>query len=209
MLDDIEEFLRNTILGLEKVQRWEHYAKLGATKENDLQHSFSAVILTIIVLEILRNESPSISYDPYCILACSALHDFGEIGVGDTIYKKKTKETPVLEAESYICQINKFPTYMKDKLLNLYLLQYNSADQPGNTVIFEFIERAGYILYALGEYKRSEHNIYILVQVLRNQLGHLQRLLELIPGCKQIFTDAIMTQFDAILTKHDGKFIEN
>ena len=209
MLDDIQEFKRNTIIGLEKVQRWEQYVKLGATKENDLQNSFSKVILTIIVLEILKKEPPTINYDPYSILACAALHDFGEIGIGDTIYKNKTETTTKLEAESYILQINRFPKYMRDDLLNLYLLQYSSADQSGNTIIFELVERTGYIFYAIGEYKKSKENIFMLVQVLRNQLEYIKRLLIIMPGCRQIFNDKIMTRFDEILTQYDGQFVEN
>lgn len=208
MLNDIDDFLRNTITGLESVFRWEHYVKLGATKENDLQHSFSTVVLTILVLEILRNDSPSISYDPYQILACAALHDFGEIGVGDTIYKNKTEETPNQELESYQLQISKFPDQIKDRLLEIYSCQYRCPDQPGNTIIFEFIERTGYIIYALSEYKRSKDNIFMLVQVLRNQLEHIKRILNIIPGCKILFTDQVISDFETILTAHDGLYLE-
>lgn len=211
MLNDIEEFLRNTILGLEGVVRWKPYLDLGATKENDLQHSFSTVILTILILEILRNAPPpQLSYDPYSILACAALHDLGEIGVGDTLYKKKTETSSELEFNSYKVQLSKLPDDLRNKLLYLYSLQYNSSDnESGNSVIFEFIERTGYILYALGEYNKSEDNILLFIQVLRNQLDHINRLLLVLPCCKQIFTDTIMARFMSILDQYQGQFVEH
>ncbi|WAK01001.1 YfbR-like 5'-deoxynucleotidase [Methylobacter sp. YRD-M1] len=209
MLNDIEDFLRNTISGLESVIRWKPYLKLGATEENDLQHSFSTVILSIFVLEILRQEPPQLSYDPYSVLACAALHDLGEINVGDTIYKKKTETSSELEINSYKAQISNLPDYLRNRLLYLYSLQTDvSEEERGNAIVFEFIERTGYILYALGEYKKSDKNIVLLIQVLRNQLTHIDNLLLILPCCRQIFTDSIMSLFKNMLDQYQDKFIE-
>jgi 5'-deoxynucleotidase YfbR-like HD superfamily hydrolase len=215
MFDDIEEFISNTITGLEDVIRWLPYTKIGVSKENDLQHSFSTVLLTILILEILDKTPPNINYDKYKILACSALHDLGEINVGDTLYKNKSSDSVNKELESYKQQINFLPDQLKFRLLDLYSVQLiqpneidsNSADF-GNAVIFDFIERTGYLLFAMGEYKKSTENIVLLVQVIRNQLESIKELLNILTACRIIFPESLISWMEQVMIENEGKFIE-
>ena len=216
MFYDIEHFLNNSIKGLEDIIRWKPYIKMGISKENDLQHSFSTVLLAILVLEILEEDPPLIKYNKYEILACSALHDLGEINVGDTLYKYKTLESISNELESYNQQINCFPEYLKVKLFRLYTMQlinfnevnFESSDL-GNAIIFNFIERLGYLLFAMREYKKSKNNIVLLIQVIRNQLEQIKETLKILEACRKIFTDDFLHWLEELLIENNGKFIEN
>lgn len=216
MFYEIEEFITNSIRGLEDVIRWLPYTEMGVSKENDLQHSFSTVLLTILVLEILDESPPPIKYDKYKILACAALHDLGEINVGDTLYKKKTITSINNEIESYKRQISFFPDQLKFKLLGLYntqLINFDEIDfkdsEVGNAIIFNFIERLGYLLFAVSEYKKSEDNIILLVQVIRNQLEPIKSLLKILDTCKNIFTDSFLNWLEKVIVENNEKFIEN
>lgn len=216
----IERFLRETIVGLESVSRWQPYVDAGSTPENDLQHSLSTVFLTILVLELLKQDPPNIKYCEYEVLACAALHDLGEINVGDTIYKRKNKSSVRREHESFTQQTLTLPAEIRERVRDLYMIQYQNGTtvtgsniasddtKKGSGLVFEFIERTGYLLYAIGEYNRSKKNIGLLVQVLRNQIEHIKRLLVLFPAGRRIFSDALIEWMEGILESNRDKHIE-
>lgn len=218
MFVQIDGFLNSVNEGLEGIIRWEKYVKDGATPENDLQHSFSTVLLTILILEVLEQNPPGFEYNKYKILACAALHDVGEINVGDTLYKYKNKVQVSKELDSFSSQVAAFPTPIKKSLKELYLLQYKPSDgifsdnEPAHTngeaLIFEFIERSGYLLYAVHEYEKNMANVKLLVQVIRNQKLPLLKLLDELPAGRNIFTDDFLSWMDSILEEHQNEYIE-
>jgi len=106
-----------------------------------------------------------------------------------------------------------------DIILKYDMLQFQDDSQPpgntspaitkrGNRLVFEFIERTGYILYALGEHRKSDENIPLLVHVLRNQLTWIEELLRIFPSAGIIFPDPIIAQLKEVLSEHSGKYIE-
>lgn len=218
----IQKFLGDTIGGLEKVDRWLPYVKAGSTPENDLQHSLSTVLLTILVLELLEQIPPNINYDPYEVLACAALHDLGEINVGDTIYKRKDLFSVRYEHESFMCQISSMPEKLRHRLHHLYMIQYQNNNHEltdhlemtiddttkGSGIVFDFVERTGYLIYAIGEYNNSTNNIALLVQVLRNQIEHIKGLLNILPAGRLIFTDSLLQWMEDILKSNCNMHIE-
>lgn len=169
----IQKFLEDTINGLERVDRWLPYVKAGSTPENDLQHSLSTVLLTILILELLEQTPPAIKYDRYEVLVCAALHDLGEINVGDTLYKRKDVSSVRHEHESFMRQIASMPEGLRSRLYHLYMIQYqnnhevadyagvaNDDTQKGSGIVFDFVERTSYLLYTIGEYKKSTKMIH-------------------------------------------------
>jgi hypothetical protein len=137
-----------------------------ATPENELEHSVSMVLLPIIALELFDRDPPDITYSKYEVLACAALHDKGEIGVSDTFYRKKNHSSIEQERVSYLHQISHLPRAIKRRRYSLYMAQYGDPAGVGdegeaaysytsNSLVFEFIERTGYLLYATGEYQAS------------------------------------------------------
>ena len=216
----IGKFLEDSVSGLEMVDRWQSYVQEGSAPENDLQHSLSTVLLAILVLELLDEQPSDIEYDRYKVLACAALHDLGEINVGDTLYKKKNHDSFSLEQESFSQQIRALPERLRASLHDIYMIQYHNISsepkflnaesniQMGSGTIFEFVERTGYLIYAIGEYDKSDKNIGLLVQVIRNQLGHIKKLLEFIPVGRRIYTNSLLSWMERIEIENRGKYLE-
>jgi len=84
----------------------------------------------------------------------------------------------------------------------------NDDTQKGSGIVFDFVERTGYLLYAIGEYKKSTNNIALLVQVLRNQVEHIKELLDVLPAGRRIFTDSLLEWMENILESNRGMHIE-
>jgi 5'-deoxynucleotidase YfbR-like HD superfamily hydrolase len=213
-LDAVSAFLANSVEGAEAVQRWKKYVEHGATPENDLQHTFSASLLAILIIETFRKEVPEFKFDAYAVLRCVVLHDMGEIKEQDTHYVDKTPESDLNEVASFASMLKTFDSELADALLTGYLLQFAtpssklssgkvvdkslraqlqklSEKQHTEALIFEAIERYGYLVYAYREYK-LRNDIEILVQVLRNQRPRLHWLAQALPAfSRRFYTPAL------------------
>jgi hypothetical protein len=221
MFHAIKQFLRESIDGLESVERWSAYVRNGAARaENDLQHTLETVLLALVVLEALESEPPAFQYDRYDVLACAAVHDLGEIVAGDTLYRQKTRQTEEHERSVMQTHLSRLPGHIAVSILDYYEVQYGRSPRDnfrkggprdarrGSQLVFELIERTGYLLYAIGEFERSESNIRLLVQVARNQYEPLLALLELIPAGRRIFPDDILHGLAQVLEEYRGLFLE-
>jgi hypothetical protein len=220
MFLELQHFLRDTVAGLAGVERWKPYVDAGAAPENDLEHSFSMVPWSIIVLELFDQDPPDIAYNKYEVRACAALHDMGEIGVGDTLYRQKNHSRIEQNRVSHLHQILHLFGAITSRVYMLYVAQYGhpaglrdegeaAYSYTSNSLGFEFLERTGYLLYAAGEYQASGKNIPLLVQVLRNQLARLEELLDILPAGRRIFTDPVLEWMTDMLRQSSGTHFDN
>lgn len=195
------DLVKSIETGLSEVIRWKKYTIEGAEIENDLQHSYSAALLAVIVIEAFEAEGWHLGKNAYRILACTLVHDIGEINSGDTHYINKTAKKDLHEIRSFEGIIDNLPNKIKNNIFDIFLTQFRSdnsrllqssgLDDPSNKIIsnhsdngqmdakiFEAIERYGYVLYAFYNYKRKEdyNSEKLLIQVLRNQHRDLCRI---------------------------------
>lgn len=230
-LDVVSAFLATSVEGVEAVQRWKKYVTRGATPENDLQHTFSASLLAVLIVEALRKDTPGLKFDAYVVLSCVVLHDMGEAKVDDTHYIDKTAEGDLREANAFASMIGNLEPLLADALLTAYLVQFASpssrlrqAGAPNGSIatrvqqlsdkfqtealIFEAIERYGYLLYAYREY-HLRGDIEILVQVLRNQRTRLQSLAHALPAFgRHFYTSVLDEKIDHLLRENEGLYPE-
>lgn len=212
--------------GLSEVIRWRKYTIDGAEIENDLQHSYSASLLAVLVIEAFESEGWHLGGDAYRILACTLIHDIGEIGIGDTHYIDKTAKKDMDEIRSFKQTTDCLPINIKNRILDIFLIQFmsdnsrishdielkeelNDRNNLGykhigrtNVRIFEAIERYGYLLYAFHNYKnRKDHSSKkLLVQVIRNQHNDLCRIAdEFWPFKKHFYPDVLQNKIIALL----------
>jgi 5'-deoxynucleotidase YfbR-like HD superfamily hydrolase len=215
---------------MERIPRWAKYVALGASAENDLQHSFSASLLAIIVIETLRDKAPQWSFDPYAVLACVVIHDLGETVVGDTHYIDKTPQKDRAEFDAFAAMLEPFPEAIRRRLEDIYLLQYRTTrstlpnshmiddvrpspfpDHPDSSreaLVFDSIERLGYLLYAYREY-RERADLTLMLQVCRHQHSELLRLSGIIPAFGDCFyPEPLRSQIHSLLINYESQYLE-
>lgn len=193
---------------LSQVQRWDKYVALGSRPESVLHHTVSALLIADIVLHTLeqKKSTHSLSYNPFQIMSCVLLHDFGEIETGDITYILKTDEQDKSERGYLVRRLNSLPQYLRNKLIEDYDIQKGNDD---SNLIFEFIERMGYLVYALTEFERNKRNHILLLQVSRNQLPRIRAILKDIPCLKEVFDDQLTESLDNLISINEGMYIES
>lgn len=177
--------------GLASIIRWQKFASvLPIRRETCLEHSYDTVLLAIVVSEIVRTNVPARRFDAYRLVGCAALHDIGEIVTGDIAYADRVSG----DAEREACAFQGFfawlPTEAQRGVSRMYSIQTNEAamalgfaDNTDSTtsLLFEFVERYGYLIFALEQVRAEKENLPLLRHVLGNQLDRLRELLATFP----------------------------
>jgi len=212
---------------LPKVTRWKLHQGVGkgVRLQNNLQHSFSINLNGFVGWELLKPYNPEL--DGELLMTAFPFHDLGEMAINeDTPFIHKSGKQDVKEYEGFLEEIKDLPekvhfrfkqafllqfVYSKNRKLfpdeaqtilqNLWLIRGNEA------LIFEALERADYILYALEQY-RLRGNVIILVQILRNHMDEMEHYCHNILGFREeIWTDEVRLAARMLLKKHEGEFL--
>lgn len=219
MMKVITEFTLYSSDKLGEEIRWGKYLPLGIRRESVLSHSYSSSLLAIIVLNILEDTPPDFEYDPYKLLSCVILHDLGEIDCGDTLYKDKSDSNDRCEYSAFKKLISQLPASLQDKLVAQYSLQFDEKmkksleiqllkDGIGNQWLYEFIERTGYIMFAIDAYEQNDKALPLLLQVMRNQLTRVESLLTKIPQMRLIITNEFINWSKELLQDYSNEHLE-
>ena len=217
-LNSLEEILDKSV-EMEKVTRWgKYFERGGCRKENTLQHSYKTSLLATIILE--NEKKYQTDFDPYIVLKATVLHDLGEIEEGDTEYVFKTIQGDRREREFFGKLIKPLGQEIGEGLQKAYDIQTigkkGFEEITGNmgekykkeALLFETIERYGYIIFAYRQYRRDGKE-EILVQTLRNQHKKLKLLSERLPGFKEMFyTQRMHESIISFIKSYDGRYIE-
>lgn len=210
------------------VQRWKKYDKpMDGSKvrvQNSLQHSYSITLLGKIVCMRL---DPYVKLDHLFLMTSLLLHDHGEGEIQqDTVYIDKTNQGDLDEYLAFKKRFEQLGDAHYNELEKAFLLQFVSkpfehfpqkaqnqmrylqTQYLKEAYAFDAVERWDYLLYAVEQYYEFG-NFKILVQTLRHQIPHLDRLAEILPGfCETIWTYAIRFSFVEFLQLHEDKWIE-
>jgi len=155
------------------------------------------------------------------------MHDVGEGILGkDTPYIDKSVDRDLEEYLAFRRCYEVLDPVVFDRLHRAFLLQFAQKNPgtfpedarrimaeivkkfPMETFAFDAIERWDYVLYALEQY-HERGNEKILVQVLRNQVKHLNILANELPGFgDEIWTWELASWANVFLKAHEGKWIE-
>lgn len=227
-----EEKIREIMEGLWNIERWENYKHIGGS-ENSLQHSLRDLHLVSLFCneERKKGSRPELGF----LFNAFILHDMGEIGLGDTLYKDKTLKREREEYKRFCDLINFLSPREQKKWKYYYLGQYIRFPQEINRErfknvspsplpileelqrkyehegkIFDAAERIGYLLYAIHCFtKPGDRSIEPLIQVLRNQHSHLVRLTpELSSVGRYIYTSGVINWAESLLKSFEGVYLE-
>lgn len=231
---DITFVMRTTQQLLPRTQRWSKYVVEGyARPQNDLQHSYSILILVWDVLS--RNEGKSsIELDIPLLLQAFYIHDLGEALSGrDVLYIDRQAEQEVEEYVRFCEHMRHLDPKTFAAFERAFLLQFclRSSDvleafslhaqeimsslaetRRNESLLFNAIERWDYVIYAFEQYE-IYGNLKILIQTLRHQMPHLERLTEELSSAVPIFGDEIWTAMirdrcSHLLANYAGQWIE-
>lgn len=213
-------------IGLPGVIRWKKYLNNGggAREQNSLQHSHSITVLGSFIAAQL---APFARLDVGLLVTALAIHDIGEGELGyDTLYVDKSVDGDLKKYTAFKRRYEKLDSDGFEFMHKAYLLQYAlkipeyfplqariimsnlSREHALEALAFEGVERWDYCLYALEQY-REHKNEKILVQVLRNQVPHLDRLAKDLPGFgKVVWTKSGSAWAANFLKMHHGKWEE-
>lgn len=222
--------IRKIMGGLWSVKRWENYRHIGGP-ENSLQHSLRDLHLVSLLCDLEKedNSTPDLGF----LFPAFTLHDMGEIGLGDTLYKDKTLEREQEEYKKFCQLITFLSPQEQEKWRYHYLGQYIrfplevSRERFKNTIlsplpileelqtkykhegkIFDAAERIGYLLYAVHCFT-NHYRIDPLIQVLRNQHHHLVRLSSELPSVgKYIYPPGVIRWAEDLLKRYEGLYQE-
>ncbi|MFZ1720722.1 MAG: hypothetical protein WAU28_05285 [Candidatus Moraniibacteriota bacterium] len=165
--------------------------------------------------------------DESLLLTALLIHDHGEGEIKkDTLYIDKTVEGDVNEYIAFQKRYSSLDAGLYRDFERAFLLQFslknstafpesarsimnNLAVQNRNEcLVFDIIERLDYILYAFEQYV-DRGNVKILVQTLRHQMSHLDRLSVDVTGFGEvIWTQDVRESFQVFLQKHEGQWVE-
>lgn len=212
---------------LPQVTRWSKYIKdeQGAREQNSLQHSHSITILGALVAPQMRSYGAQINLG--LLLSALALHDVGEGELGaDTLYIDKHVQGDVAEYEAFLAWCQPLGQRELLTLERAFLLQFAlknppefnaharkvmsllAEEEPETAHAFNAIERYDYVLYAFEQY-RTRGNEKILVQTLRHQMPHLDRLAGTVPGVREVIWDHDLRKWvGEFLAVHANKWVE-
>ena len=204
---------------LSKVIRWKKYVKRGSRPQDTLQHSYSFALFALCLFPRLR---AYVSFDETLILKAVLLHDIGEGEINaDMLYIDKSHNGDVAECAAFL---NRFGNSFGEEGREAFLLQFATkaahmahyqdelyhllGRRQVESLVFEAIERFDYLLYALEQWIERK-KVKILVQVLRNQVPHFDRLCLKLPGFREeLWTSDLEKWSHDFLSVHHGKWVE-
>ena len=209
--------------GLPRVQRWKKYlhSEEGVREQNTLQHSHALVVVTVVSLRVMGLVG---RVDEGFLIGAAALHDVGEGELGyDTLYIDKSTNRDLQEYLAFERRFSRVPEFVH--LRELFLLQF-ALHPPMNfpedahavmtwlalnrqleAQVFEALERWDYLLFALEQYE-DRGNAKVLVQVLRHQVPHFERILVELPEFVELWTPELAVFSKRFMDEHEGKWIE-
>jgi hypothetical protein len=215
-------------VALPQVARWSKYHKENGQKmtrlQNSLQHSYSIPLLGKIVCYKLR---PYVSLDEALLQNALLIHDHGEGEIlRDTHYIDKNEEGDLEEYLAFVRCYSMLPKNLFEEFNEAFLLQFamkNPLSFPeearslmtflaikckSECLAFDAVERWDYVLYALEQFLVYD-NTKILVQTMRHQAPHLDRLTKELPGFgEQIWTTSTRSCFSNLLEDFKYSWIE-
>jgi len=163
--DVLSAFLLNCIKRLNDVRRWK--PKECKFPENVLDHSFSMVLLTEIMISI-EHALGKTDFDAHKLITMAAIHDLGEGTLGDMNYVHKSdrrirKGLKEIEREQFNELLAGLPEEVKKEFLECY---DEMSKKSFEARFFKGAEILGYIIYALREYKAGNtHFIEVLKRI--------------------------------------------
>lgn len=172
---DFQAYLDTMTEGLRGVHRWAHYQ--NEHPENGLEHAFKGTVLAMTMLALERIHGNAEGLDGERILAAATTHDIGEWLLGDVRYQVKAdprvaEPLRAIERELFEREILKpLPPPIREALVHAADLQDDHTSRSGR--FFNAVERVGYIIFALREYRRGHGHF---VDVFARQHGPLLRL---------------------------------
>lgn len=223
------EWWNNLFTQLSQVPRWANY-RIFVDEEDSLLHTLRDSYL--IRQLITTVEQSGFSTDHQLLLAAFLVHDLGEIGQGDVLYKHKDSANEGLEYRHFLETISSLPEDQKYMLQRAYLLQYvldkpaknreRFADYPDaikiinhhkrkqklESYIFKAAERLGYVLYGLYGLLEKGY-LPAIIQILRNQHDHLVSYIESLPYFeREFYTSQTIDWVEQLLEQFKGQFVE-
>lgn len=215
-------------VALPQVARWSKYHKEnGQTKarcQNSLQHSYSIAVLGKIVCHKIREH---VLLDENLLQTALLIHDHGEGEIlRDTHYIDKNEDGDKEEYLAFVECYSMLPKNLFEEFHGAFLLQFalkNPLNFPeearslmtflaikckSECLAFDAVERWDYVLYALEQFL-ALGNAKILVQTMRHQAPHLDRLAKELPGFgEKVWTESARSWFGEFLARYDGLWIE-
>jgi len=227
---DVIDIWTSGQVGLPEVERWSVHASQGSDhggirKQNSLQHSYSITLLGSMLIRSSREYIAGL--DEILLLNSLLVHDHGEGELGrDIVAINKNENADLEEYNAFCSRFKQLPKYLFNFYHEAFLLQFalakpNSFPPKARSVmaylkkfkkmeclLFEFIERWDYLVYALEQYS-IRGNERILVNVLRPQSKRFNQLAKEIPGARElVWTKEAENWANNFLSKHEGKWEE-
>ncbi len=212
--------------GLPEATRWKKFIKSGrgARPQNSLQHTHAITFLAIVLSKRLRRYT---SLDTELIFTAVHVHDHGEGETElDVLYIDKDAALDLREYEVFARRFSQLPDDEFVLFQRAFLLQFclkewghfpretrsalkELAEQHRTEALFfEAVERWDYVIYALEQFQERGNKV-ILIQTLRHQVQHLDRLARDLPGFgDEVWTEDVRAWFQALLDQHEGQWIE-
>lgn len=187
-LRDFQAYLDTMTAGLTAVRRWAHYR--NGAPENGLEHAFKGTVLAMAMLALERTHGRADDLNGERILAAATTHDIGEWLLGDVRYQVKAdprvaEPLRAIERELYEREIlGPLPAPIREALVHAANLQDDRETRSGR--FFNAVERVGYIIYAVREYRRGHHHF---IEVFARQHGALVRLAEEFVSVRMIYAE--------------------
>jgi 5'-deoxynucleotidase YfbR-like HD superfamily hydrolase len=174
--DDPQQFLDNLTDGLLGVERWAAYPE-RSHRDNGLRHAFQTGFLAKAMLALERAHGDARDLDGERIVSAGFSHDLGEWLTGDVRYEVR-QDSRVRDALRQIERelfeqeiLRPLSEPVQQALVHASGLQDEHESRSGR--FFNAVERIGYIIFALREYRRGHAHF---VGVFARQHGPLLRL---------------------------------
>jgi 5'-deoxynucleotidase YfbR-like HD superfamily hydrolase len=164
-----QTFLDDMANGLAGVERWKHFPE-RKHQDHGLQHAFQTALLAITMLALEREhgawsseEGDDAYLDGERIVAGAVTHDIGEWLLGDVRYSVKQDErvaVPLREIELELYRdeiLGNLPESVAGALDHASAIQDDSESRSGR--FFNAVERVGYVLFAIREYREGNHKL--------------------------------------------------
>ena len=226
--ENIIDVIKSGQVGLSTVIRWSKYDKEeggGVRIQNSLQHSYSIALLGKMLIHKLRDY---VTLDEPLLITALLVHDHGEGEINkDTHYIDKSVDGDLDEYLAFTQRYSalgksQFEEFQKAFLLQFALKNPSCFPEQSRKIMeqleqhkllecnaFDAVERWDYLLYAIEQFE-ERGNKKVLVQTLRNQIPHLNRLAEVaLPGFgAEIWTTQMRLWCQNFVSEHDGQWIE-
>ncbi|OPF64319.1 HD domain-containing protein [Hydrogenophaga sp. H7] len=196
-------------LGFGRIIRWQKFVQhLPIRHESLLEHTFDTALLALVASEIVDIAHPELKLDKYKILACALLHDVPEVRTGDIAYAEKRSIHEIEEAWALRSMFQLLPGSVRERLEYSFALQSDTiagtldcggSEETPEARVFEFVERYGYLLFALEQVQEDVKNLPLLAHVLQMQTDRLIFLISALPGLGQILDRGALRELQAVI----------